>query len=255
MMENCSLSVPENASHIPTPKDQWLELVPEAEMDQVRALLANIDTLKKGGLTAMAIAIDFVHHKIQPLKDRVHPAFLYSGIDDPTREGDQPVGEEEVLFRMSQFFTGEVTNIKAPKSLSVYHPPVEKRAAKYQSHPPLPEGLHLKSNVMADEDVAESIISRLDSESCPANFFITIGQEPVPGGGSAEHSGAEAEEGPVQEILGVYEEDARLKEELDASQALVLREEITMLKGDLLATRALATGEGYRQIDQGEGSR
>ena len=77
----------------------------------------------------MAIAIDFAYHKIQPLKDRMHHAFLFFGLDDPTREDDKLVSEEKVFFRVSQFFTGDVYNLSAPKSFSVYHSPMEVRVS------------------------------------------------------------------------------------------------------------------------------
>jgi hypothetical protein len=45
-------------------------------------LIAN---LKDRGLTAEAVVIDFVFKNIQPLKDRVHPTYLYTGVKDPRK--------------------------------------------------------------------------------------------------------------------------------------------------------------------------
>lgn len=104
---------------------QWRSEVPEEDMGQVRALLDRIDQLKKSGLTAVAIAIDFVHHSIQPLKDRVYPAYHYSGINDPTRETDRRVGREEIIHQISLFFNCEITNLGAPKSYSLFNPAPE----------------------------------------------------------------------------------------------------------------------------------
>jgi hypothetical protein len=42
-------------------------------------LLAEICSLKDGGLTVEVVVADFVFKNIQPLKDRVYPAYLYSG--------------------------------------------------------------------------------------------------------------------------------------------------------------------------------
>jgi hypothetical protein len=47
-------------------------------------LLAEIYSLKDRGLTAEAVVIDFVFKNIQPLKGRVYPAYLYTGINDST---------------------------------------------------------------------------------------------------------------------------------------------------------------------------
>lgn len=45
-------------------------------------LLTEIAGLKDRGLTIEAVVIDFVLKNIQPLKDRVHPAYLYTGVRD-----------------------------------------------------------------------------------------------------------------------------------------------------------------------------
>jgi hypothetical protein len=45
-------------------------------------LLAKICALKNRGLTAKAVVVDFVFKNIQPLKDRVYPACLYTGVND-----------------------------------------------------------------------------------------------------------------------------------------------------------------------------
>jgi hypothetical protein len=45
-------------------------------------LLADICTLNDRGLTAEAVVADFVFKNIQPLKDRVYPAYQYTGIND-----------------------------------------------------------------------------------------------------------------------------------------------------------------------------
>jgi hypothetical protein len=36
--------------------------------------------LKDRGLTAKAVVVDFVFKNIQPLKDRVYPTYLYTGL-------------------------------------------------------------------------------------------------------------------------------------------------------------------------------
>jgi hypothetical protein len=54
-------------------------------------LLAEICLLKDRGLTTEAVVADFVFKNIQPLKDRVYPAYLLSafrdrGVPEPTSE-------------------------------------------------------------------------------------------------------------------------------------------------------------------------
>jgi hypothetical protein len=53
------------------------------ELSKARILLAEISSLKHKGLTAEAIVIDFVFKSIQPLKDRVYLAYLYTGANNP----------------------------------------------------------------------------------------------------------------------------------------------------------------------------
>jgi hypothetical protein len=43
-------------------------------------LLVEICVLRDRGLTVEAVVIDFIFKNIQPLKDRVYPAYLYTGL-------------------------------------------------------------------------------------------------------------------------------------------------------------------------------
>lgn len=54
-------------------------------------LLARVDGLKDRGMIAEVVVIDFVSKNIQPLKDRVHPAYLYTGVRDPSRVTDKHI--------------------------------------------------------------------------------------------------------------------------------------------------------------------
>jgi hypothetical protein len=62
----------------------WAEVPTDSELAECRVLLAEICALKDRGLTAKAVVVDFVFKNIQPLKDRVYPAYLYTGVNDPT---------------------------------------------------------------------------------------------------------------------------------------------------------------------------
>ncbi|WP_284123605.1 hypothetical protein, partial [Klebsiella pneumoniae] len=76
--------------------------------------LSNIDVLKSNGLTAHAVVIDFVYRNIQPMKDRVYPAFLYVGMNDPTREVTEEMTEDDVKFRVEMILKGEAHNEGSP---------------------------------------------------------------------------------------------------------------------------------------------
>lgn len=56
----------------------------DSNVSKARTLLAEIASLKDRGLTTNAVVIDFMFKNIQPLKDRVHPAYLYTRVRDPS---------------------------------------------------------------------------------------------------------------------------------------------------------------------------
>jgi hypothetical protein len=64
---------------------RWIESPTGSELTESRVLLAEICLLKDKGLTAEVVVVDFVFKNIQPLKDRVYPDYLYTGVNDPTR--------------------------------------------------------------------------------------------------------------------------------------------------------------------------
>jgi hypothetical protein len=62
----------------------WVESPTYAEVAEAKVLLAEICLLKDMGLTAEVMVADFVLKNIQPLKDRVYLAYLYTGVNDST---------------------------------------------------------------------------------------------------------------------------------------------------------------------------
>jgi hypothetical protein len=62
---------------------------------------------------------------IQPLKDRVHPAYVYTGVRDPSWVKDRQILEENILSRVEMMLRGTIVNAGAPQSYSVWNlPPV-----------------------------------------------------------------------------------------------------------------------------------
>jgi hypothetical protein len=45
---------------------------------------------------------------IQPINDRVYPAYEYCGQSDPTREVNRKVSKEEMAARVSQMYSGRL---------------------------------------------------------------------------------------------------------------------------------------------------
>jgi hypothetical protein len=60
-------------------------------------LLAEICLLKDRGLTAEAMVTDFVFKNIQPLNDRVYPAYLYTAVNDSSRVTNRRIPNEDLL--------------------------------------------------------------------------------------------------------------------------------------------------------------
>jgi hypothetical protein len=78
--------------------------------------------MKKHRVTGAAVARSFCQQMIQPMKDRVHPAYEYWGQSDPTREVNRKVSKEEMAARVSQMCSGKVKVKKCPKAHSLKRP-------------------------------------------------------------------------------------------------------------------------------------
>jgi hypothetical protein len=64
------------------------------------------------------MVIDFVFKNIQPLKDRIYPAYLYTGMKDPSRVIDKHISKENVLKQVELMLRGVIVNDGAPHSYS-----------------------------------------------------------------------------------------------------------------------------------------
>jgi hypothetical protein len=73
-------------------------------------------------VTGAAVAWSFYRRMIQPIEDRVHPAYEYCGQSDPTREVNRKVSKEEMAARVSQMYSVKVKVKKCPKAHSLKRP-------------------------------------------------------------------------------------------------------------------------------------
>jgi hypothetical protein len=103
-------------------------------------LLVEICTLKDWGLTVEAVVADFVFKNIQPLKDRVYPAYMYTEINDPTRITNRRIPEEDILSRIDLMLRGKISNAGAPLSYSTWNLPPHSPFSKFISNPPVEDG-------------------------------------------------------------------------------------------------------------------
>jgi hypothetical protein len=86
IVENHGKSLPPRSGRQPdirTPS--WVESPTFSKITEAKVLHDENCLLKDRGLTAEAVVADFIFKNIQPLKDRVYPAYLYTDINDSTR--------------------------------------------------------------------------------------------------------------------------------------------------------------------------
>jgi hypothetical protein len=97
-MENHNKSLPARFGRQPDVRvPSWIEAPTDSEFAEAKILLTEVAGLKDWGLTIEAIVIDFVFKNIQPLKDRVYPAYLYTGVNDSSHVTNKHISEENVL--------------------------------------------------------------------------------------------------------------------------------------------------------------
>jgi hypothetical protein len=123
-MENHNNSLPARSGRQPDVRTpSWTEVPTDLELAESRVLLVEICVLKDRGLTVEAVVVDFVFKNIQPLKDRVYPAYLYTGVNDPIRITNKRISEDDVLSRVDSMLRGKVSNAGAPFSYSASNLP------------------------------------------------------------------------------------------------------------------------------------
>jgi len=108
----------------PVPSESWSSLPKDSEMDQVRELLGFIAEQKSVGLTAVGVAANFVLRRIQPLKQRAHPAFEYYAEGDNTREAPERVDKNQAASRVAKFFASgtSLRTSDGPKAYNLSNP-------------------------------------------------------------------------------------------------------------------------------------
>ena len=68
-----------------------------------------LDLIKGLELRGELVATSFIVRRIQPCKERAHPAFDYKGDDDSTRESIDWLLKKEVIDRAMDLFTSNIT--------------------------------------------------------------------------------------------------------------------------------------------------
>ena len=72
-----------------------MRVIPE-EKAQVKVLVERVVQLVRDGVTGMDLLEVFLSRRIQPLQARDHPMWMYSGLEDSTRNHPEDVSEDTV---------------------------------------------------------------------------------------------------------------------------------------------------------------
>ena len=106
----------------PLIRESWAALPTPGGMKQVEELFTYIQRRKGEGVTGVGVVANFINHRVQPLKERAHPSFEFSGPDDPTRESGALLPEGALRERLRALFASDAAltleNCPFPFSLS-----------------------------------------------------------------------------------------------------------------------------------------
>jgi hypothetical protein len=98
---------------------EWDLGLPSYDLEDLKGVLELVSDMKKWGVTGAVVARSFCCRMIQPIKDRVHPAYEYCEQSDPTHEVNHKVSKEEMAARVPQMYSGKVKVKKCPKAHSL----------------------------------------------------------------------------------------------------------------------------------------
>ena len=92
---------------------RWSALPEEQEAKAIEAIQTRLDKALSAGLTGVSILRVFISRRVQPLKERRHPLFAYTGQDDPTRETPDSLPDEEVNARLRELLDSRTSLVPA----------------------------------------------------------------------------------------------------------------------------------------------
>jgi hypothetical protein len=125
-MEVGDVPTPCDVAQVPEQQDSWSEAPRATDMEQVRELLSLIN---KDIIDGPFVAANFMHRRVLPCKDRVHPMFEYTGHADPTREVGEDLPKGELDRRLDLVFNMRGYQIPrgAPRAFQLSMPPPQVR--------------------------------------------------------------------------------------------------------------------------------
>jgi hypothetical protein len=115
-------SLPRRTGHKPTKISEWDLGLSTRELEDREGVLELVSDMKGRGVIGAAVARLWCRWMIQPIKDRVHPAYEYCGQSETTHEVNHKVSKEEMAARVSQMYSGKVKVKKCPKAHCLKRP-------------------------------------------------------------------------------------------------------------------------------------
>uniref|UniRef100_A0A0D9WQM8 Uncharacterized protein n=1 Tax=Leersia perrieri TaxID=77586 RepID=A0A0D9WQM8_9ORYZ len=207
-------SLGEYSSEYPTPCDSWKAKLTKEELLEVAPLMKKIAELKQSGLTDIWVARHFLKYRLNPLKDRVHPTFEYTGHHDPTRESEVDL-EEEVDNKLQALFVDGV-DITTEKN--------KPRCRSYHIYRPPPRKVVKNSNA---KDTLLSVLAHLVEEGENVRDELAIMKAEMTKSKNSEQNFKDTLRGIAGPDPALIEAKKRAEE-----QVLKLQAELTWLQGD-----------------------
>jgi hypothetical protein len=105
--------------------------VDKGEKTDVGILVTAMVSLIQGGVTGLDLLVVFLSRRIQPLQERVHPMWQYTGANDSTRVHPEDV-EEKMVEQWIKCITGARDNLRGSRRIPPYdanNQPLEVRHA------------------------------------------------------------------------------------------------------------------------------
>src|SRR6266540_1564662 len=125
-ISNPDPALPAYIGRPPALEVSWSSFPCEADMKDVRILLERLEAVKVADqLSGVVVVKGFIKRRIQPIKERDHPAYEYSGREDPTRESSGMWVPRALDARTSSLFQKDVAvrNIPLPEGFKLERPP------------------------------------------------------------------------------------------------------------------------------------
>ena len=89
----------------------------------------------RNNLDGVGVAINFVVHRIQPCKERFHPAYEYAGDEDTAQGAPDKINKGDAYIRLLELFSSntKLSNMGQRVAYIIMNPPPLVRVYRWQS--------------------------------------------------------------------------------------------------------------------------